>query len=208
MTFNTQTILILLIWLFNISGIIGIALGYTDWFLPLTPLNLMVYLSSIVIMHSFSYKTLLYLLIPFCIGMLTEYLGVQYGLIFGSYSYGANLGYKILGVPLMIGVNWAVLVYTTAAIARKIIPNTIFVSSFIGATLMVVLDTIIEISAPRFDFWEFKDGIVPLQNYIGWLGTAFIAHFWFQKLVDTYHFKISLHIFIAILVFFSTFLFV
>lgn len=197
---------IILIWLFNVSGIIGIILGYEDWFISLTPLNLFIYL-TLIFWNSPKLSNLLFaLIIPFFIGMFTEYLGVNFGLIFGIYQYGQSLGYKIAGVPLMIGVNWAILVYCTAAIVKKIHKNLI-ISSILGAVLMVALDVIIEVSAPRFDFWQFKDGIIPLQNYIGWLGTAFIAHILFQKVYKTIQYKISIHIFIAIWLFFTTFLF-
>ncbi|WP_299244879.1 carotenoid biosynthesis protein [uncultured Aquimarina sp.] len=197
---------IILIWLFNISGIIGILIGYDDWFLPLTPLNLLLYLVLIIWNSKFSKFLILGLLIPFSIGMITEYLGVNHGLIFGNYQYGENLGFKILGVPWIIGVNWALLVYCTSAISKKIHHNLVF-SSFIGAVLMVALDVIIEVSAPRFDFWEFKNGIVPLQNYVGWLVTAFIAHLLFQKVCKILHYGISIHTFVAIFIFFTTFLF-
>ena len=197
---------IILIWLFNISGIIGIIIGYEEWFLSLTPLNLLLYM-GLIFWNSTIYRSLFIgLLIPFLIGMITEYLGVNYGLIFGDYQYGENLGLKVFGVPWIIGVNWGLLVYSTAAISQKIHANSI-VSSIIGATLMVALDVIIEVTAPRFDFWEFADNIVPIQNYIGWFGTACIAHILFQKVYKMVHYTISIHIFIAIFVFFTTFLF-
>ncbi|GAA4275187.1 hypothetical protein GCM10022258_44830 [Aquimarina gracilis] len=148
---------------------------------------------------------MLALLIPFGIGMITEYLGVNYGLIFGEYKYGANLGYKLFGVPLMIGVNWAILTYCTAAMARAI-NNNIVISSILGAVGMVFLDVIMEVSAPRFDFWEFENGVVPLKNYFGWFCTALVGHLLLQKSIKVFRFRISLHIFIAILVFFSVFL--
>ncbi|MFD2563803.1 carotenoid biosynthesis protein [Aquimarina rubra] len=197
---------IILIWLFNISGIIGILIGYQDWFLSLTPLNLLLYLALILWNSKINLTLILALLIPFSIGMITEYLGVNHGLIFGDYQYGENLGIKIWGVPWIIGVNWTLLVYCTAAISKKIHHN-IIVSSFIGAVLMVALDVIIEVCAPRFDFWEFKDGTAPLQNYIGWLATAFIALILFQKIHKTLQYAVSIHIFIAIFIFFTTFLF-
>ncbi|WP_108803310.1 carotenoid biosynthesis protein [Aquimarina sp. Aq107] len=197
---------IILIWLFNISGIVGILIGYESWFLPLTPLNLLLYLGLMVWNSRIDKKLILALLIPFGIGMITEYLGVNYGLIFGNYQYGNNLGSKILGVPWIIGVNWALLVYCTAAISKKIHTN-IAISSFIGAVLMVALDIIIEVSAPRFDFWEFEGQIVPIQNYIGWVVVSFVAHFLFQKVYKTLQYTISVHIFIAIFIFFTTFLF-
>ncbi|TPN83967.1 carotenoid biosynthesis protein [Aquimarina algicola] len=194
------------IWLFNISGIIGILLGYEDWFLRLTPLNLLIYLFLILWNQNFNPKLILMLSIPFCVGMIAEGLGVNFGLIFGNYEYGENLGYKVFGVPLMIGVNWAILTYSSAAIARKI-HSGLWVSSLLASILMVAMDVILEVSAPRFDFWEFENNIVPLQNYVGWFGTAFVAHMVFQKLSKTYNYNLSIHIFVAILVFFTVFLF-
>ncbi|WP_378180799.1 carotenoid biosynthesis protein [Aquimarina sp. SS2-1] len=197
---------IILIWLFNISGIIGILIGYEDWFLSLTPLNLLLYLMLILWNSRINVTLFLALLVPFSIGMITEYLGVNHGLIFGNYQYGENLGSKVLGVPWIIGVNWALLVYCTAAISKKIHQN-IVISSFIAAVLMVALDVIIEVSAPRFDFWEFKGGVVPIQNYLGWLATAFVAHIVFQKILKNLQFTLSVHIFLAIFIFFTAFLF-
>ncbi len=201
------TISIFIIWLFTIAGIIGILSVYEDWFLSFTWLNLLVYLWLIIWNNSLNRRLILALLIPFGIGMLTEYLGVNYGLIFGNYEYGDNLGFKMYGVPLMIGVNWAILTYCTAAMARAI-HKSIIISSLLGAISMVFLDVIMEVSAPRFDFWEFDEGVVPLQNYVGWFFTAFLVHLLLQKVIKVFRFRISLHIFIAILVFFTTFLIV
>jgi len=200
------TISIILIWLFNISGIIGILFEYQDWFIPLTPLHLLIYLILILWNSDITKKLFLGLMIPFFIGMIAEFFGVNYGVIFGNYTYGKNLGIKIFGVPWMIGVNWAILTYGTAAIAKKL-SNRVVITSLIGAVLMVLLDILMEFSAPRFDFWEFEKGIIPIQNYIGWLIVAFVCHILFQKIIKEPHFILSTHIFLAIVIFFTTFLF-
>jgi putative membrane protein len=145
-------------------------------------------------------------LIPFFIGFITEFLGVNYGIIFGTYEYGENLGYKIGGVPLMICVNWAVLTFVTADISKYIHRN-LWIRSFIGGLLMMLLDVVIEVSAPRFDFWEFENNDVPIQNYVGWFVISFIAHLLFQQFEVKTNKKLSIHIFVAIVVFFLTFLF-
>lgn len=195
------------LWLFTISGILGILSQYQDWFLALTPLNLMLYALIILWnMQTLNFKTWLALFIPFMLGFITEALGVNFGLIYGSYAYGENLGFKVFGVPLMICVNWAVLTVVTADIAKHLIKN-IWFSAFIGAALMTSLDLIIEVSAPRFDFWEFEGGVVPIQNYVGWLLTAFIAHLGYQKLQVKSNKLISWHVFTSIVVFFAVFLF-
>jgi putative membrane protein len=194
--------------LFTISGIIGVASSAQDWFLSLTPLNLLLSF-MIVLLHikSFDYKVVLALTIPFLLGFITEGLGVNYGLIFGNYAYGENLGYKVFGVPLMICLNWALLTAVTADVA-KYFSNKIVVSALIGSALMTGLDFILEVSAPRFDFWEFENGVVPIQNYIGWLVTAFVAHLGYQHFNVKTNKIISWHVLVSIVIFFTVFLFI
>ena len=205
--FKTRTS-ILIIWIFGISGIIGVASGEQDWFLSLTPLNLLLSL-AIVLWHikGSDYKVLIGLAIPFFLGFIAEALGVNFGLIFGDYIYGENLGYKVFGVPLMICFNWTLLTATTADVAKCISKNSV-ISALIGAVLMTGLDLILEVSAPRFDFWEFKDGVVPIQNYIGWFITAFIAHLGYQSFEVNTNKVISWHVLVSIIIFFTVFLFI
>ena len=106
----------------------------------------------------------------------------------------------------MICVNWAVLTFTSADISRYFHKN-IWIRSLIGGGLMMLLDLAIEVSAPRFDFWEFENEVVPLQNYIGWFVISFIVHLLFQRFYITTNKQISIQIFVAISVFFLTFLF-
>ncbi len=197
---------VFVVWLFTISGIFGILSDYQEWFLSLTPLNLLVsFLAVFWLIEDVSGKLLFALSIPFFLGFITEALGVNYGLIFGSYAYGENLGYKVFGVPIMICVNWALLTMITADVAKTITKN-VLLSAFIGGALMTGLDFIIEVSAPRFDFWEFENGVVPLQNYIGWLITAFVAHLGYQSFKIKTNKTISIQVFISIIVFFTVFL--
>jgi putative membrane protein len=197
-----------ILWLFTISGIFGVASSAQDWFLSLTPLNLLLSL-AIVLLHIKTYdsKVVIALFIPFVLGFVAEGLGVNFGLIFGTYAYGENLGYKVFGVPLMICVNWTLLTVATADVA-KYFSNKIFISALIGAALMTGLDVILEVSAPRFDFWEFENGVVPLQNYIGWFVTAFIGHLGYQSFKVKSNKIISWHVLASILIFFSVFLFI
>lgn len=197
-----------LLWLFTISGILGILSQYQNWFLSLTPLNLL--LTALIVLwniKNWSFKTLLAFFIPFTLGFVSEVLGVNYGLIFGSYAYGNNLGYKVFGVPLLICMNWAMLTFITADVAKYFTKN-IWLSALTGAVLMTILDLIIEVSAPRFDFWEFEGKVVPVQNYIGWLIIAFLSHLACQRLNVLSDKIISWQAFISIVVFFAVFLFV
>ena len=193
------------VWLFHVSAIIGIFFGYQDWFLPLTPLNLLLCLGLIVWnIPQVNSKDLLLLGVPFMLGMIAEILGVNYGLIFGSYEYGSNLGWKVLGVPLTIGVNWTILVFITASIIQKWTKNLV-IGAALASGLMVLLDLLIEAVAPEFDFWEFDGGEVPLQNYIGWFVVAFIAQLIHLKFFKKHQAHLSIGIFWAFAVFFGIF---
>lgn len=163
------------IWLVTISGIIGIWLGYSDWFLTKTPFNLL--LGVGLLYWNFPMKngwrsitiwTLVYLM-----GMGAEIVGVNTGLLFGNYWYGENLGLKLFGVPLLIGINWVVLTFLTATISKRFIRHK-WLAPICGAALMVALDFFIEPIAPVFDYWHWGAGSAPPRNYVDWFWVSFL----------------------------------
>ena len=171
MKLNREITSIAIIWLFHVSGILGIIYGNSEWFISATPLILSINFALLLI-NCNSHKWFFHMVIlGFLTGMITEILGVQRGWIFGDYKYGNALGYKILGVPMLIGVNWALLTIITAAIAQQFYEN-LFMRIVIGVCLMIFLDLLIEPIAPVLDFWVFEGGNAPLQNYIGWTAVA------------------------------------
>ena len=196
-----------LVWLFTIAGILGIISTASAWFLALTPfylsLNFLIIFLSLKDKSTSLFKAIS---LPFIIGLITEVLGVNFGLIYGSYTYGENLGLKIFGVPLIICLNWCLLTIVSADVGKLIARNK-GIRILTGALLMILLDVIMEISAPRLDFWEFKGGIVPLKNYFGWFIVASISHWWYQSFKIRTDSKISCHIITCLFVFFSIFLF-
>jgi putative membrane protein len=195
------------VWLFHISGMIGISLGFYDFFLPKTPLNLLVgFFLLAAIFPINDRKSVLLTAIFFLAGMFVEWVGVQYGFLFGEYYYGENLGPKFQGVPWMIGINWAVLVLVTGAIASRWF-NNFWVKIAIGAALMVGLDFFMEVSAPVFDFWDFGKNGAPLRNYVAWFFIAALLHALFQKYEMKGNYLFSLNLFLAQLLFFAYFFF-
>ena len=168
---NRENISIAVIWLFHISGILGILYGNSEWFISATPLNLSINFVLLLINcngHKWFFPMVV---LGFLTGMITEILGIQWGWIFGDYQYGDALGLKFFGVPLLIGVNWALLTIITGAIAQQFYQN-FFMRTVIGVGLMIFLDLLIEPIAPVLDFWVFDWGEAPLQNYIGLTAVA------------------------------------
>jgi putative membrane protein len=209
---NLISQVIAFIWLPHVVGIIGISLGFQEWFVQKTVLNLIASFGFFALYFPVQNRTRWMLFgLFFLSGMTVEWLGVHYGLFFGDYSYGVNLGPKIDGIPLIIGVFWAVLTFITARIAKAILPKktTILIVAAFGALLMVALDLLLELLAPHFDYWTFNLIAPPLENYISWWAFGFV----FQLVLlgveknkfasDKDSLRVSTHIYLAQALFFG-----
>ncbi len=192
---------VFVLWLFSLSGLIGLKLGFADWFLPKTPLNLMVIAILLIINFPIdNSRKIIVFFISFLIGMVVEITGVQTGVIFGEYTYGGNLGPKLLGVPYFIGLNWAVMTFTCYAICKKIFKSTIPVL-MVGSLLMVLFDVILEKVAAILDFWYWSESVVPFKNYIAWYVISFFLLWVIHKNAPTREWKFSVNLFLSQLAF-------
>ena len=178
--FTNQNISLGLIWLFHVSGIIGIIYSDASWFIKATPLNLMLSFILLLLNIERSKKTLLLVLLCFFVGMLAEIIGVKYGFIFGKYTYGEALGPKFMEVPFMMGIVWCILVFITGFIVQLFFETT-WARIIVGIGLMLFLDLVMEPVAPILDFWTFESGLASFNNYIGWAVIAFPLQFTFHK---------------------------
>ena len=200
--FNKQNISIAIIWLFHISGLIGIIYSNSSWFVKATPLNLALSFLLILINTEISKKTVFLFILCFTVGMIAEIIGVNKGLIFGEYSYGNALGIKVFGVPILIGINWCILVFITGYIADTFSHN-FWQKILLGIFLMISLDLVMEPVAPVLDFWTFKSGLASFQNYLGWSLVSFPLHILYQKLSPKISGPFPFHLFILQFLFFT-----
>lgn len=156
---------ITIIAVFHLVGFIGFLFS-PAYFRSLTPVNLLLSAVLVMVMSNQS-KGLFFmtLLLVALAGYFIEVAGVKTGWIFGHYYYGSALGCKVLSTPLLIGVNWALLIYATNQWVNF---ENKYVNVVVAALLMIGLDFFIEQSAARFDFWYWRGARIPLQNYIAW----------------------------------------
>jgi len=200
---TTSKISVFIIWLFHLCGMVGISYGNKDFFLAFTPINLFIsFVLLFVNQKQLESKELKSAFLIFFIGMVSEILGVNYGLIFGDYVYLDNLGVKILGVPVLIGVNWIILTFITGSLSSFIFKNK-YVSILMGAILMIGLDLLIEPVAPLLGFWIFDLQRVPLQNYLGWFVIGMITQALFQFKIAEKELTFSTHLLIINAIFFA-----
>tara|TARA_B000000475_G_scaffold257881_1_gene239481 strand:+ start:407 stop:1057 length:651 start_codon:yes stop_codon:yes gene_type:complete len=194
---STERISIFIIWLFHFCGLLGIAYGNKDWFVSFTPVNLFIsFVLLFVNQRELEFKNIIAGLSIFLIGMLAEILGVNYGIIFGEYVYLDNLGYKFLGVPFIIGIQWILLTFITGSFSSYFFSNNKFKAILFGTVLMVLLDVLIEPVAPEMGFWIFENLTAPLKNYFGWfligLPVQFVFHYGIDKKELTFSFNLLL----------------
>tara|TARA_B100001173_G_scaffold10727_1_gene9228 strand:- start:691 stop:1338 length:648 start_codon:yes stop_codon:yes gene_type:complete len=195
---------IFFLWLINISGFFGITSDQNEFFLSTTPYVLSLTLLLLILNHDLSNKkSKTGLILIFLFGLIVEILGVNYGLFFGEYSYGANLGPKIYEVPYVIGFNWVLLIIATGSVSDKLIKGKEIYKILFASFLMVLIDLFIEKSAPKLDFWEFVISPVPFSNYLWWFIFSLCFQYIFFKTVKTKEYNLSSNILVIQFLFFG-----
>ena len=176
-----RNISIFIVWLLNISGFFGVLSDEKDFFLSSTPYVLITTLLLLILNNYFNSRLYIRLCFIFLLGLAVEIVGVNFSFFFGEYEYGDNLGIKFFDVPVVIGFNWVLLIILTGNFAHKLFPKSIFFKVTLGSILMILLDLLIEISAPKLDFWEFNVNPVPFSNYFWWFVFSILFHLIYQS---------------------------
>jgi putative membrane protein len=171
-----STLLIVLLVIFYTVGLAGLLIPLHEDFILLTPGNLLLSLGLVLANHrEWDARFFIFMAICFLTGFLVEVAGVNWGFLFGSYEYGPVLGWKLWNTPLIIGINWLMLVYCSGVTVQWRFPKAhIFIKTALGALLMVLLDFLIEPVAVHYNFWQWEKAEIPWNNYAGWYLVSFI----------------------------------
>ncbi|MGD9487366.1 MAG: carotenoid biosynthesis protein [Calditrichaceae bacterium] len=124
------------------------------------------------------FRLLIWIMSVFIISIAIEEIGVSTGMIFGEYKYGETLFPFFINVPVAIGFSWINLLLGSMAVVSVIIPgysraNPVLISIMI-AVLMVVFDFLMEPAAIKLGYWEWKDSMIPVWNYLSWFVFGFL----------------------------------
>ncbi len=179
---HKTSVLIAILILFYTVGVVGISLPeYRDFFLSLSFFNLL--LSMLIVLlarkHRFQHF-ILFLFVCFLVGITVEVIGTKTGLLFGNYSYGANLGPKIYGVPVVIGFNWGILVVSSASFIHRLKNLPLIGKVILSALLMTLFDVLMEPIAIASDYWSWN-GPIPFYNYVCWFAVSLPLHYLYYK---------------------------
>lgn len=195
------TILIAVLVIFYIVGVVGLSLeSYRSSFLELSFMNLALSFTLLLIgrnKHSKGFYTFAFF--AFMVGMIVEWVGVHTGLLFGDYFYGENLGFKIVEVPFIIGINWLMLTIISASVVQYAKFHWL-IKSILAALLMLVLDLLIEPVAITSDYWTWN-GEIPISNFVTWFIIALVLQLVY------FNFKLAEKNKVAVSLYFLQFLF-
>lgn len=150
-------------------------------------------------------RSLVMFSLSFVIAFSAETLGVNYGLVFGHYYYTPALGVSLFGVPFLAALAWEPIVYAAFCLsdllsskATGIAGNSNHKSlpiwaAAIGALATTAWDLMIDPIAVSQGWWAWIGGGsyvpyvangVPIQNFLGWLGVAFVINLIYRKVAD------------------------
>jgi putative membrane protein len=206
--------------LFHICGLIGILFTpYKDWFIKNTYINLLLMAALIMLTHpKKNKKFFLFFIAAFIIGFAAEVFGVNTGLLFGSYGYGDILGIKLFNVPLIIGINWFIIIYCAGMLTQSyenfmlkrinakgiIINKRMMITSFImdACFLAVLFDWVMEPVAQKLGYWQWENSKIPQYNYVSWIIVSAVLLAVFRKLNQDKRNIFAVHLFIIQLLFF------
>jgi bisanhydrobacterioruberin hydratase len=207
--------------LFHVSGLIGMYSEARSWFVASTPVTLLLMTILIVLNEkSTERKFILFFGLCFLVGFICEVIGTNTGLLFGNYIYGDAMGLKVFGVPILIGVQWFVTVFSIGNIVlfgyklwiknkvernidRSLLTNSVLV--IIGAGLTTLFDFILEPAAISLTYWQwYPTGVVPMFNYVCWfvISGLLLIPFYFTKNISS-----NVNYFAAILILIQTIFF-
>ncbi len=132
-------------------------------------------------------------------------------MLFGDYTYGDVLGFKVQHVPVLIGVNWFIIIYCSGISINTLLmkaikhvaadtgktPMALKALSVIvdGATLAIFFDWLMEPVAIKLGYWVWNgDGSIPIFNYICWfvISLLLLAVFHFAKFNKQNKFAVNL----------------
>jgi putative membrane protein len=184
--FSKQQIATFIAVLFHCIGLAGILFYDAALFASLTPMNLL--LSAALLIYTQQEKNsqfFLFAAVCYVVGYVVEYLGVNHQLLFGEYRYLPAMGWQWKNIPLVIGVNWFIMMYCCGVTIQHFLNlmwnklkdedeprrnNVGFFAIIIdGALLATFFDWIMEPIAVKLGYWQWLgDGSIPVFNYACW----------------------------------------
>lgn len=164
--------------IFHVVGLVGIVANVPG-VVRSTPLHLTLMLGLLVVSFREQWRRWLpWALAAGAAGFVAEWVGVHTGLLFGEYAYGAALGPRWDGIPLLIAANWVIVVSGAVSLAQGLSKRPLVVVA-VAALMATAFDWLLEPVAVQLGWWSWEGGTIPFFNYACWAGlSVLLALLW------------------------------
>ena len=105
-------------------------------------------------------------------GLTVEAVGSRVGLPFGNYGYTAVLGWRIVGVPVVVALAWAMFGWLALLCAQRVGGG--LRGAVLGALVLVAWDLFLDPQMVRVGGWVWRETTgpslygIPILNFLGW----------------------------------------
>jgi putative membrane protein len=114
-------------------------------------------------------------------GLLAEAIGSRTGVPFGDYGYAGSLGWRVLGVPVVIPLAWAMLGYPSLLVGQRLC-RTSWAAAVVGGWALASWDLFLDPQMVDAGHWHWTSVAhalpgapdIPGSNYAGWLLVAIL----------------------------------
>jgi uncharacterized membrane protein len=140
--------------------------------------------TSHALVHRGARWTAAYVAVTVGVGLLAEAVGRGTGVPFGDYDYTGSLGWKLVGVPVVIPLAWAMFAYPCLLVGQRLAASALG-ASLVGGLALASWDLFLDPMMVAAGHWRFDDvrvslpgsPDVPVSNHLGWLlvGLAIIG---------------------------------
>ncbi len=135
--------------------------------------------TSHALVHRGARWTAAYVVVTAGTGLAAEAVGTASGVPFGDYTYADSLGGKLLGVPVVVPLAWAMFAYPCLLVGQRL-GGTPLRATLVGGWALASWDLFLDPQMVRAGHWQWSDvrvGLpgapdVPLSNSLGWLAVG------------------------------------
>ena len=133
------------------------------------------------LLHRGARWTLAFAVVTTGTGLVAEAVGTATGVPFGDYTYAGSLGAKLLGVPLVIPLAWAMMAYPCLLLGQRLTGNRLGAAA-VGGFALASWDVFLDPQMVAAGHWSWQDPTpalplvpgIPVSNYLGWLLVAVV----------------------------------
>ena len=196
---------------FHLIGFVGMFFN-KEFFTAATPFNLLLMFALLLYtQQKINWAFIIFIAVCFTTGIAVEIIGTSTGYLFGEYAYGTTLGLSFKNVPVVIGINWFIIIYCSGITVHRFLekisakletmtgapsPAVRFFSVISdGAMLAVFFDWILEPAAIKLGYWQWLgNGEIPTYNYLCWfiISLGLMSVFTFLKFEKKNIFAVNL----------------